>query len=330
MFVHKNIINANGILAARRAVGAFREAPEGVPQKASGDAAVGAFNFSNMEVLQAIVEAANEEGVPCIIQVTESAIKYMGLRYLIHMVVAAAEGSDVPLCLHLDHGSSFEACAMCIEAGFSSVMIDKSSAGFEENVAETKRVVEYAKKFNVSVEAELGTLAGVEDHVASDESLFTDPEMARIFVERTNIDSLAIAIGTSHGPNKGKNPKLDIERLIAIRKSVGFKDFPFVLHGASSIYRDIVDHCNSLGSGLDLEIKNASGISECDIKAAIREGVAKINVDSDIRLAFLGGVLSGIKQNPTSIDSRRFLKSAKDAAKTVVKRKLFSFSMPLP
>jgi fructose-bisphosphate aldolase class II len=290
-----------------------------------GRSAVGAFNFSNMEILQAIVEAANEENTPCIIQVTESAIKYMKMPYVIHMVTAAAECSSVPLCLHLDHGSSFEACAMCVDAGFSSVMIDKSSLSFEENIAETARVVEYARRFNVSVEAELGMLAGTEDHVSSDSSSFTDPEMARIFVASTGIDSLAVAIGTSHGPNKGRNPKLDIERLVAIKKSVGIDSFPFVLHGASSIYEDIVSNCNSIGEGIGLEIKDASGIDEFDISAAICAGVAKINVDSDIRLAFLSGVLSGITQNPSSIDPRNFLGSAKNTAKTVIKRKLLSF-----
>jgi fructose-bisphosphate aldolase class II len=310
MFIHGNVVNANEIFR----LGAFKHT------------AVGAFNFSNMEILQAIVEAANDEEVPCIIQVTESAIKYMGMRYLVHMAIAAAESSDVPLCLHLDHGSSFEVCAACIDSGFSSVMIDRSSLSFEENVAETNRVVEYARKFNVSVEAELGTLAGVEDHVSNDSSLFTDPEMARVFVEETGVDSLAVAIGTSHGPNKGKNPKLDIERLTKIREAIGIGSFPFVLHGASSIYRDIVDSCNFVGMALGLEIKNTSGIAESDIKAAIRAGIAKINVDSDIRLAFLGGVLLGIKQNSSSIDSRKFLKFAKDAAKTVVKRRLSSFS----
>lgn len=309
-FAHKNLVNSKEM---------FQTALK-------NKYAVGAFNFSNMETLQAIVEANNEVNKPCIIQTSESAIKYMGMSYLINLVIAAAENSKVPLCLHLDHGKDFEICKTCIDAGFSSVMIDKSSSTFEENVESTKEILEYAAPRGVSVEAELGTLAGIEDHVNVSEqnSVLTDPETALKFVKKTNVDSLAIAIGTSHGPNKGKSfsPKLDIERLKTIRTLLG-NHFPLVLHGASSVYPDIVEKCNSLGTN----IKNAFGISEDDIKESIQNGIAKINVDTDIRLAFLAGILENIKQFPSNIDPRKYLLHAKNKTKDIIKRKIKELSI---
>lgn len=307
-FAHKNLMNGKEILK----------------NALQNNYAVGAFNFSNMEILQAIIEANNEAIRPCIIQTSESAINYMGMNYLIHLATAALETSDVPICLHLDHGKDFEICKTCIDAGFSSVMIDKSSLPFEQNVDFTKDVVEYAHSKGVSVEAELGTLAGIEDcvNVSGDNAKLTDPEMARKFVQLTNVDSLAVAIGTSHGPNKGKNtqPKLDIERLKNIHTLLGH-DFPIVLHGASSVYSDIVKKCNYFGTNL----QSTFGISDEDIKDSIRNGVAKVNVDTDIRLAFLAGLLESIHENPSNIDPRKYLINAKNNIKLSIKRKLKSF-----
>ena len=286
--------------------------------------AVGAFNFSNLETLQAIVEANCEENRPFIIQASESALKYMGLSYIKGMVSAACEASSVPLALHLDHGKNFEICKECIDAGFSSVMIDKSSVSFEENIQETKKVVEYAHSRGVSVEAELGTLAGVEDDVkvGASNAFYTDPQEAKEFIERTGVDSLAVAIGTSHGPNKGKtaSPKLDIKRLQEIHSLVG-EGYPLVLHGASSVYPDLVQECNDLGA----QLSGAFGITDEDIKASVNNGVAKINVDTDIRLSMLAGILKSLKDNPNNIDPRRYLGLAKEKAKLIIKRKLSTF-----
>ncbi|MDR1488484.1 MAG: class II fructose-bisphosphate aldolase [Holosporales bacterium] len=309
MFFHKNIVNTKET---------FKDA-------LNSKYAIGAFNFSNMEILQAIVETANEEKVSCvIIQVSESAIKYMGMEYLLHMVKASAETSSVPLCLHLDHGKSFDICAQCINFGFSSVMIDNSYLEFDDNIEFTKQVVEYAKSKNVSVEAEVGILSGIEDGVNASEadSFLTDPNQAAEFIEKTGVDSLAISIGTSHGPNKGKtgSPNLNIERLSEIKKRIG-KDFPLVLHGASSVYQDITKICNELG----MEIKNAFGVKDSDIKEAIKNGIAKINVDTDVRLAFLAGVLESLRDNKNNIDPRKHLGIAKKTVKEVIRRKIRTF-----
>ncbi len=285
--------------------------------------AVGAFNFTNMEVIQAIVAGANELKTPVILQASSSAIKYIGFGYLRAMVSAAAESSEVPLVLHLDHGKDFEICKQAIDNGFSSVMIDASSLDFEENIAVTKEVVGYAKKYGVSVEAELGTLAGVEDEVsvAEGKALYTDPSQAQEFIERTGISSLAVAIGTSHGVNKGKtgNPKLSIETLKKIKEKVG--DFPLVLHGASSVYADVVKECNDYGAN----IQNAYGITDEDIREAIQNGIAKVNVDTDIRIAFLGAVRRCLFENQANIDMRKYLGAGRDAAKEMVKRRLKTF-----
>ena len=307
MFAHKKLVSASEV---------FEYA-------LSNKIAIGAFNVTNMEVIQAVVSAANELNSPVILQVSSSAISYMGFGYLKAMVSAAADESNVPLVLHLDHGKDFDTCKQAIDEGFSSVMIDASSFDYEENIEKTKEVVDYAKRFGVSVEAELGTLAGVEDEVdvSADNAFYTDPNQAKDFIERTGISSLAIAIGTSHGPNKGKlgNPKLSIETLKEIKKQVG--NFPFVLHGASSVYADSVELCNAYGANL----KNAFGITDSDIKEAIENGVAKVNVDTDIRIAFLGAIRKSIEENKSNIDMRKYLSAARSSAKDIVVRKLKTF-----
>ena len=307
MFAHKNIISSTNIL--RDAV--------------KNRVAIGAFNFTNMEIIQAIVAGANELNTPVILQASSSAITYMGFGYIKAMVSVAAEQSDVPLVLHLDHGNDFEICKQAIDNGFSSVMIDASSLDFKENIAITKEVVDYASKYGVSVEAELGTLAGVEDDVsvAEGKAFYTDPKQAQEFIERTGISSLAVAIGTSHGVNKGKtgNPKLSIETLRKIKEKVG--DFPLVLHGASSVYADAVEKCNTYGS----DIQNAYGITDIDIKEAIQNGIAKVNVDTDIRIAFLGAVREHLEKNKSNIDMREYLGAGRDMAKEMVKRRIKTF-----
>jgi fructose-bisphosphate aldolase class II len=258
------------------------------------------------------------------LQVTESAIKYIGMDYVLNMTAAAARGSSVKLALHLDHGKDADICKFCIDSGFTSVMIDRSSYPFEENVSCTREVVLYAKERGVSVEAELGSLSGIEDDVSvlENDSFLTNPEQAAEFIERTGIDSLAVAIGTSHGPHKGKSgpPQLDIQRLSQIKALVG--QFPLVLHGASSVYQDIVSMCNENGA----DIQNAFGIADEDIKVAINAGIAKINVDTDMRLAFLAGILKNLKLNRSNIDIRKYLGEAKALAKTVIMRKIKTFS----
>ena len=247
----------------------------------------------------------------------------MGFEHIRAMVSAATEESDVPLVLHLDHGKDFDICKQAIDNGFSSVMIDASVLDFEENIAITKEVVDYANKYGVSVEAELGTLSGVEDEVsvAEGKAFYTDPNQAREFIERTGISSLAVAIGTSHGVNKGKtgNPKLSIETLKKIKEKVG--DFPLVLHGASSVYADAVQRCNAYGA----DIQNAYGITDSDIREAIQNGIAKVNVDTDIRIAFLGAIREQLTNNKSNIDMRKYLGAGRDAAKEMVKRRLKTF-----
>lgn len=307
MFMNKKLVSAESILH------------DAIKKKI----AIGAFNFTNMEAIQAIVTAANELKTPVILQVSSSAIRYMGMGYLIAMVSAASRESEVPLVLHLDHGNNFDTCKQAIDNGFSSVMIDVSSLDFEENIAETRKVVDYAKNFGVSVESELGTLAGVEDElsVAEGKAFYTDPNQAQEFIDRTGISSLAIAIGTSHGVNKGKtrNPKLSIETLKKIKEKVG--DFPLVLHGASSVYADAVQQCNIYGAN----IQNAYGITDEDIKEAIQNGIAKVNVDTDIRIAFLSGVKKYLSENPSNIDMRKYLGAGRENAKEMVKRRLRTF-----
>jgi fructose-bisphosphate aldolase class II len=302
-FIHKNLVPATWLLR----------------DVLSRNTAVMAFNFTNMEVIKGIVSAANEAQRPVILQATQSAIKYMGMDYLKAIVYAAAEESKVPMALHLDHGSSFEICKLCIDNGFTSVMIDASSLDFESNVAVTKSVVEYASEFGVSVEAELGILSGMEDNVNAPphSARYTDPNEAATFVERTGITSLAIAIGTSHGPNKGVNgsPTISLGRLKQIKGKVG--QFPLVLHGASSVYEDSVALCNTYGGN----IKGAHGIDDADIRNAIENGITKVNVDTDLRIAFTGAVRKILETNRSVIDMRAYLGEAINAVHAMVTRR---------
>ncbi len=293
-------------------------------QKAlKGKYALGAYNVNNMELLQAIVEAGNELKAPLILQVSAGARKYANQTYLIKLVEAALDSSDIPIALHLDHGEDFEICKACIDGGFSSVMIDGSKHPFEENIALVKQVVDYAHPRNVSVEAELGRLAGVEDNISVSEkdAIYTNPAEAKEFIDRTGVDSLAIAIGTSHGAYKFKGEaKLDFERLAEIQKAVG-DDFPLVLHGASSVPEELVKICNDNGA----EIKGSKGVPEEMFSKATQLGVAKINVDTDLRLAFTGGIRKVMKESPSEFDPRKYLGPARAAVKEIVKHKIKVF-----
>ncbi|MGQ9531011.1 MAG: class II fructose-1,6-bisphosphate aldolase [Candidatus Bathycorpusculaceae bacterium] len=282
--------------------------------------AVGAFNIQNLESLLAVVEAAVEEKSPVIVAVTPSAIKYSGLAYLSKIVRIAAESVPVPMSLHLDHGEDFETVVRCVDAGFTSVMIDGSFLKFEDNIALTKSVVDFAHSKGVSVEGELGRLAGVEEKTVKEkEAVLTDPDAARDFVERTGVDALAVAIGTSHGAYKFKGePKLDFERLKRISEKV---DVPLVLHGASSVPQWIIDKAQKYGA----ELSGARGIPEEHIKNAIALGIKKINIDTDLRLAFTATVREVLTQSPKEFDPRKILGPAKEAMKEVVRSKMRLF-----
>lgn len=281
--------------------------------------AIGAFNVNNMEFIQAITEAANEAKSPVILQVSSSAIKYAKMNYLIKMVEAATQETDIPIALHLDHGPDFETCKMCIDAGFTSVMIDGSKYDFEENVAITKKVVEYAHSKGVVVEAELGKLAGVEDdvNVAEDDARYTDPDQAKEFVERTGCDSLAIAIGTSHGAYKFKgDAKLRFDILAKIKEKL--PNTPIVLHGASSVVPELVEMCNNNGG----DIPGAKGCPDEMLKQAGETGVSKINVDTDLRLAMTAQVRKIFHDEPSVFDPRKYLGAAKEEIKKTVSHKI--------
>jgi len=282
--------------------------------------AVGAFNINNLESLLAVAEAAVEEKSPVIIAVTPSAIKYAGLAYLAKIVKTAAESAPVPMSLHLDHGENLEIVSKCIAAGFTSVMIDGSFLKFEENVALARRVVDFAHPRGGSVEAELGRLAGVEESMVEEKEAFlTDPDAAKEFVERTDVDSLAVAIGTSHGAYKFKGePKLDFDRLRLIKERV---DVPLVLHGASSVPSWIIEKAVKYGA----ELTGAKGIPEERIKKAISLGIAKINIDTDLRLAFTATIREVLANSPKEFDPRKILGPAKEAMKDVVKDKMSLF-----
>ena len=285
----------------------------------AGQYAVGAFNVNNMEIIQGIVEAAKEEQAPLILQVSAGARKYAKHIYLIKLVEAALEDSNLPICLHLDHGEDFEICKSCIDGGFSSVMIDGSKLPFEENIALTKKVVDYAHERGVVVEAELGRLAGIEDavNVSAKDATYTDPDQAVEFVERTGVDSLAIAIGTSHGASKFKGEcKLDFDRLETISKLL--PNFPLVLHGASTVLPEFVDKCNQFGG----QIKGAQGVPEDMLLRAGKMGVCKINIDTDLRLAMTASVREHFANNPSDFDPRQYLKPAREAIKGMVKHKI--------
>jgi fructose-bisphosphate aldolase class II len=282
--------------------------------------AVGAFNINNLETLLAIAEAMVEENSPAIVAVTPSAIRYAGLGYLAAIVKVSAKALPLPMSLHLDHGDSLETVSKCIDAGFTSVMIDASHLSFEENVAVSKEVVGLAHARGVSVEAELGRLAGVEETTVDERNaVLTDPDTAKEFVDRTGVDALAVAIGTSHGAYKFKGePKLDFERLKAIREKV---DTLLVLHGASSVPQWIIEKATKYGA----ELTGAKGIPETHIKKATSLGISKINIDTDLRLAFTGAVREILATSPKQYDPRKILSPAREAMKTVIKGKMRLF-----
>ena len=286
-----------------------------------GGYAIGAFNVNNMEMVQAITEAANERHSPVILQVPAGARTYATPVYLRHLVAAAVETSDIPIVMHLDHGADFEICKQSIDDGFTSVMIDASSKPWEENIAVTRKVVEYAHDHGVVVEAELGKLAGVEDdvHVEADDALFTSPDEVQEFVARTGIDSLAIAIGTSHGAYKfkpGQDPKLRLDILEEVGKRL--PGFPIVLHGASSVPQEKVAIVNKFGG----HMLDAIGIPESELRKAAKMAVCKINIDSDLRLSFTAAVRKHFFEHPDHFDPRQYLGDARAMMKEEVKRKI--------
>jgi len=285
----------------------------------AGGYAIGAFNVNNMEIIQGIVEAAKEEKSPLILQVSAGARKYASPIYLKKLVEAAVEDSGLDIVLHLDHGEDFEICKKCIDDGFTSVMIDGSKYPLEENIALTKKVVEYAHDKGVVVEAELGRLAGIEDNVNVNQrdAFLTDPEEAAEFVEKTGVDSLAVAIGTSHGAYKFKGePKLDFERLQKIASLI--PDTPLVLHGASTVLPEFVKICNEYGGN----IPGAQGVPEEMIREATRLGVCKVNIDTDLRLAMTAAIRKYLAENPEVFDPRKYLGPAREAIKEMVKHKI--------
>lgn len=284
-----------------------------------GHYAIGAFNINNMEIIQGIVEAGKEEQSPLILQVSAGARNYATPIYLRKMVEAAVEDSGLPIVLHLDHGPDYETCKACVDDGFSSVMFDGSKYPFEENIARTKKVVEYAHAHGVVVEAELGKLAGVEDAVKvnSREATYTDPDEAVEFVEKTGVDSLAIAIGTSHGAYKFKGtPQLDFERLKVIAGKL--KGFPLVLHGASTVIPEFVATCNQYGG----KLPGAQGVPEDMLRKAASLGICKINVDTDLRLAMTAKIREHFANNPEDFDPRKYLGPGREAIKQMVIHKV--------
>ena len=283
------------------------------------DYAVGAFNVNNMEIIQGIVDAASIENAPLILQVSAGARKYAKPAYLLKLVEAAIEDTGLDIALHLDHGEDFDICKKCIDDGFTSVMIDGSKHPFEENIALTKQVVEYAHAHGVVVEAELGKLAGVEDNIKVDarSATFTDPDEAVEFVERTGVDSLAIAIGTSHGAYKFTGePYLDYERLKKIHSLL--PDTPLVLHGASSVLKEFVDRCNEFGG----QIPGAQGVPEEMIRESTKYGICKVNIDTDLRLDMTAELRRVFIENPTEFDPRKYLGPGRDAITKMVQHKI--------
>lgn len=283
--------------------------------------AIGAFNVNNMEIIQGIMGAASELHAPVILQASAGARKYAGPIYLKKLVEAAAEENDIPIALHLDHGNSFEVCKNCIDSGFTSVMIDGSALSFEENMEVTKKVSDYAHKYNVTVEGELGSLAGIEENinVSAEKSFYTDPNQVEEFVKNTNVDSLAIAIGTSHGAYKfkpGQKPELRFDILEEIERKL--PDFPIVLHGASSVIPEFVEEINKFGGAL----KEAIGIPENMLRKAASMAVCKINVDSDLRLAMTAKIRKSLFEKPENFDPRNYLSLAREAIKEIVKHKI--------
>ncbi|MCD4814111.1 class II fructose-1,6-bisphosphate aldolase [bacterium] len=287
----------------------------------TGGYAIGGFNVNNMEILQGIVDAATETNSPLILQVSAGARKYARHEYLIKLVEAALQTTEIPIVLHLDHGEDFEICKSCVDGGFSSVMVDASSRSFEDNIAETKKVVEYAHAKGVSVEAELGTLAGVEDdvNVSAEDASYTNPDQVKEFVEKTGVDSLAIAIGTSHGAYKFKGEaKLDFDRLEKISKLV--PGFPIVLHGSSSVPENLVAQCNKFGG----DLPGAKGVPEEMLRKAATSAVCKINIDTDLRLAMTATIRKVFAEKPSEFDPRKYLGPGRDAIKEIVKHKIIN------
>ena len=297
-----------------------------------GGYAIGAFNINNMEIVQAITEAANELKSPVILQASQGARKYANSVYLRKLVEAALELYEIPICLHLDHGNSFELCKSCVDMGFSSVMIDASSLPYEENIALTKQVVDYAHQFDVTVEAELGVLAGVEDEVSAEESHYTRPEEVIDFATRSGCDSLAISIGTSHGAYKFKPeqckrdpetgrlvpPPLAFDVLHEIEKKL--PGFPIVLHGSSSVPQEYVDIINAHGG----KLPDAVGIPEEQLREASKSAVCKINIDSDSRLAMTAAVRQVFDEKPGEFDPRKYLGPARDEMKKLYMHKIIN------
>ncbi len=294
-----------------------------------GGYAIGAFNVNNMEIIQGIVEAGRENNAPLILQVSKGARAYANPIYLKKLVEAAVEDSGLPICLHLDHGDSYETCKSCVDGGFTSVMIDASAKSFEENIAITKEVVKYAHDHGVVVEAELGTLAGIEDEVSHAVGSYTRPEDVQEFVERTGCDSLAIAIGTSHGAYKFKPdqctrdengilqpPPLRFDILEDVSRRL--PGFPIVLHGSSSVPQEFVKIINTYGGAMP----DAVGVPEDQLRQAARMAVCKINIDSDIRLAMTATIRKYFAEHPADFDPRQYLKPARAAVKAMVAHKL--------
>ena len=287
----------------------------------AGGYAVGAFNVNNMEIIQGITEAAREEQSPVILQVSAGARKYAKHIYVMKLVEAAVLDVDIPIALHLDHGEDFEICKSCIDGGFTSVMIDGSKHSFEDNIALTKKVVEYAHSKGVVVEGELGKLAGIEDdvNVKAEDASYTNPDEVEEFVSRTGVDSLAIAIGTSHGAFKfkpGQKPQLRFDILAEIEKRL--PDYPIVLHGSSSVNQEYVDMIRRYHGVLD----DAIGIPEEMLRQAAKSAVCKINIDSDVRLAMTAAVRKDIIENPSHFDPRQYLRPGRDNVKELVKHKI--------
>ena len=298
-----------------------------------GGYAIPAYNFNNMEQLQAIIQACVETSSPVILQVSSGARKYANQTLLRYMAEGAVEyakelGKNIPITLHLDHGDTFELCQSCVESGFSSIMIDGSHHSYEKNVELTTKVVEYCHKYDVTVEGELGVLAGIEDDVVAEESTYTHPEEVEDFVKKTGVDSLAISIGTSHGANKFKPeqctrnaegilvpPPLKFEILEEIEKRI--PGFPIVLHGSSSVPQDLIEMINNHGGGL----KDAIGIPEDELRQAAKSAVCKINIDSDGRLAMTAAIRKVMAEKPGEFDPRKYLGPARDALKEIYKHK---------
>ena len=287
----------------------------------TGGYAIGAFNVNNMEIVQAIVEAADELRSPVILQASAGARKYAKNAYLKHLVEAACETTDIPIVLHLDHGADFATCKDCVDSGFTSVMIDYSGHSFEENIEESRKVAEYAHEHGVVVEAELGTLGGVEDDVkvAMDKAMYTDPDQVEEFVKRTGVDSLAIAIGTSHGAYKfkpGQNPKLRLDILAEVARRL--PGFPIVLHGSSSGPQEYVKIINANGGAL----KDAIGIPEDQLLEAAKGAVCKINIDSDLRLGMTAGIRQHFVEHPDHFDPRQYIGVGRQYVKDIVAHKI--------